>query len=200
MKIKLTMLVTLLFLTLTSWSVTKAPSGKYNLDPSHTRVSFSVAHFVISEVEGRFDAVQGNYVLADKFPESSAEAVIQIKSVNTNEAKRDEHLRSADFFDADKYPTMTFKSKKFSGSPEDFKVVGNLTIKNVTKEVTLKGKSSGSVKDPYGNTRIALKMNGKINRKDFNVMFNKVTEAGPVVGDEVSINIVTEGILEESKK
>lgn len=200
MKIKLTMLLTLLTLTLSSLAATKPISGKYNLDPSHTRVSFSVAHFVISEVEGRFDAVEGNYVLADKFPESSAEAVIQIKSVNTNEAKRDEHLRSPDFFDAEKYPTMTFKSKKFAGRPEDFTVVGNLTIKDVTKEVTLKGKYTGTVKDPYGNTRSAMKMSGKINRKDFNVMFSKVTEAGPVVGDEVTINIVTEGILEAAKK
>ena len=199
MKIKLTMLITLLSLSLSTWSVSEPVAGKYDLDSSHTRVSFSVAHFVISEVEGRFDAVSGSYTLADKFTDSSAEAVIEIKSINTNEPKRDEHLRSADFFDAEKYPTMSFKSKKFSGKPENFKVTGDLTIKNVTKEVTLNGKYTGTVKDPYGNTRSAMKMSGKINRKDFNVMFNKVTEAGPVVGDEVTINIVTEGILVPTK-
>lgn len=131
---------------------------------------------------------------------SKVDVTVQIASIDTAEKKRDDHLKSADFFDAKKFPTMTFKSKKFTGNLEDFKVTGDLTIKGVTKEVTLNGKYTGSVKDSWGQIRAAVKATGKINRKDFNINYNDMVEAGPAVGDEVTINIISEGIQDKPKK
>src|SRR5690606_28101790 len=111
--------------------------------------------------------------------------------------QRDDHLKSADFFDAKKFPNMTFKSKEFKGKPSDFTVTGDLTIKDVTKTVVLKGKYTGFAKDPWGNTRSAFKLTGEINRKDFNIQYNDRIDIGPAVGDEVSIVILSEAILKK---
>ena len=174
--------------------------GKYNVDPAHSRVSFTIPHFVVSEVQGRFNDVKGSFVLDKDIGKSKVDVTVQIASIDTAEKKRDDHLKSADFFDAKKFPTMTFKSKKFTGNLEDFKVTGDLTIKGVTKEVTLNGKYTGSVKDSWGQIRAAVKATGKINRKDFNINYNDMVEAGPAVGDEVTINIISEGIQDKPKK
>lgn len=171
--------------------------GKYNVDPAHSRVSFLIDHFVVSEVEGRFNDVKGSFNLENDITKSSVSVTVPIASIDTGVKKRDDHLRSPDFFDAKKYPTMTFKSKKFSGSLENFQVTGDLTIKDVTKEVVLDGKYTGSVKDTWGQIRAAVQASGKINRKDFNIKYNDMVEAGPAVGDEVTIKIISEGIQEK---
>jgi len=169
--------------------------GKYNIDPVHTRVSFVIPHFVISVVEGRFDDVSGEFTLAEPFAASSASVNVAIKSIDTGVKKRDDDLRSKNFFDEAKYPTMKFVSKSVSGTPESFKVVGALTIKDVTKEVTLDGKYTGSLKDPWGNQRVALQLSGIIQRTDFHISYHKMTEIGPDIGDDVTIRIWVDGTL-----
>lgn len=167
---------------------TYAP-GTYAIDASHSKVGFEVPHLVISTVEGRFTDYKGNVVLDKKFQKSKVNIDISAKSIDTSIAKRDDHLRSADFFEVEKYPALTFKSKRFTGTPEAFKVAGDLTIKGVTKEVVLDGKYLGTVKDGYGNEKAAFQAGTKINRKDFGLNWSSVVEAGPVVGDEVTISL-----------
>lgn len=197
MKIKLTILLTLtlfLFSLSANAIMPKYSPGQYRIDPDHTRVDFVINHFVISEVEGRFNDVKGNFILAEKFALSSVEAEIEVASIDTNAPKRDEHLRSKDFFDVSTYPKMILKGKHFKGKPGSFTLVADLTIKDVTKEVIFKGKYTGSVKDPQGNERVALNMSSKINRKDFHINYNEKIDIGPAVGDEVTIMVRTEGI------
>ncbi len=201
MKSKLLISVSLLFASLNAFSAgLQLEHGRYKIDEAHTRVSFLINHFVVSQVQGRFNKVEGYFMLDKDLSKAKVEVTVPIASIDTGVEKRDEHLRSEDFFDAKKYPKMTFKSKKFKGSLEDFKVTGDLTIKDVTKEVTLDGKYTGSVKDSWGQIRAAIQASGKINRKDFNIKYNDMVEAGPAVGDEVTINIISEGILENKKK
>ncbi|MGZ3790575.1 MAG: YceI family protein, partial [Bacteriovorax sp.] len=149
-------LVALLLVSFQILASVKYVPGEYQVDPDHTRVQFTVPHFVISLVEGRFDDVKGTLVLAPKFKDSTVVAVVDINSVDTAVKKRDEDLRSERFFDAAKYPTMSLKSKKLSGSPEAFTMVADLTIKDVTKEVTFKGAYTGEMTDPWGNDRVAI--------------------------------------------
>lgn len=168
--------------------------GKYKIDPPHTRVSFVIGHFAVSEVEGRFNDVQGEFTLGPKIEESSATVTVPIASIDTGVKRRDDDLRSPNFFDARKYPTMKFVAKKFSGTPEKFTVTADLTIKDVTKEVTLDGKYTGNVIDPYKNQRVALQFTGQIHRKDFHINYDNQVAIGPAVGEEVRIRIWTEGI------
>jgi polyisoprenoid-binding protein YceI len=196
MKTKLTLAFALfIFITFSAFAVLpNYMPGLYKVDPDHTRVEFVIPHFVISEVEGRFNEVKGNFTLDKKFTLSTVEAEVAIASIDTAVAKRDEHLKSADFFDAKTFPTMTLKGKKFSGKPESFTLIADLTIKDVTKEVTFKGKYTGGIKDPSGNERVALNMSTKINRKDFHINYNEKIDIGSAVGDEVNIIVRTEGV------
>ena len=168
-------------------------AGKYNLDESHSKVGFEIPHLVISTVEGRFTKFEGEIELAEKFNDSKVNATIDISSIDTSNGDRDKHLKSADFFDVAKYPKMTFKSKKITGSKDKFKIVGDLTIKDVTKEVTLDGKFLGVVKDAYGNDKAAFNASTKINRQEFGLKWSKMVEVGPAVGDEVTINLKVQG-------
>lgn len=167
--------------------------GKYSVDPAHSKVGFEIPHLVISSVEGRFAAFESEIELADKFTDSKVSATVDTASIDTANADRDKHLKSADFFDTAKYPKMTFKSKKITGTANDFKIVGDLTIKDKTKEVTLDGKFLGTVKDPNGNTKAAFTATGKIIRQQFGLNWSKLVEAGPLVGDEVTINLKIQG-------
>lgn len=196
-KLSFLSLILTLSLNVFSASKMKLTNGTYNVDPDHTRVSFIIDHLVVSEVQGRFNEVKGTFTLNNDISKSSIDVTVPIASVDTGVQKRDDHLRSAEFFDAKKYPNMTFKSKKFSGSLDKFKVVGDLTIKGVTREVTLEGKYNGTVKDSWGFERVGVKADGKINRKDFNIKYNDMIEAGPAVGDEVRIHILSEGTLKK---
>lgn len=163
------------------------PSGTYTLDPAHSRVGFEVTHLVVSTVEGKFDQADATLKLAKDPAQSSVEATVQIASVDTGNPKRDKHLRSGDFFDAEKYPTMTFKSRSFSLKDGKLTVAGDLTLRGVTKPVTFEGRYNGAVKDGYGNEKVGANLRATINRKDFGVAWNAVVEAGPVVSDDVDI-------------
>jgi polyisoprenoid-binding protein YceI len=168
----------------------------WQIDPAHSAAHFSVRHLMISNVRGEFTTLTGTALIdpAD-LTKSKVEVTIETASINTREPQRDEHLRSADFFDAANHPHITFRSKQidFRG-PEHYIVVGDLTIRGTTKEVSLDVDGpTPSVKDPWGNTRAGLTASTKINRKDFGVAFNALTETGGVVvGDEVKISIEAE--------
>lgn len=167
----------------------------WNMDASHTNVGFTVTHLVIAEVDGRFGKVDGKLVSKnDDFSDSYVEATVQIASINTDNEKRDGHLKSDDFFNAEKYPTMTFKSKSFKKvGDKKYKVVGDLTIRDVTKEVTLDVKLGGTITDPWGNLKVAFKGTTEINRFDYNLKWNAAVESGGlVVGEMVTIKLNAE--------
>jgi polyisoprenoid-binding protein YceI len=167
----------------------KYDAGSYDIDPMHSKVGFEVPHLVISTVEGAFRKYDGKLVLDQKFEKSSVEANIEIGSIDTGVAKRDDHLKSPDFFDVAKFPKMSFKSSAISGKPESFKLTGDLTIKGITKKVTFDAKYLGTVVDGYGNQKAAFDAKTKINRKDFGLTWNAMVEAGPTVGDDVTLSL-----------
>lgn len=167
----------------------KVESGSYQLDAMHSKVGFEIPHLVISTVEGRFTKFSGGLELKDKFETSKVDASIEVDSIDTGVADRDTHLKSPDFFDAKKFPKITFKSSSVSGTPESFKLTGDLTIHGVTKKVTLEGKYLGTVKDGYGQQKVAFDLKGSINRKDFGLSWGNMVEAGPVVGDQVTLSL-----------
>lgn len=176
-------------ITSSAFAVSKYETGNYQIDSAHSKVGFEIPHLVISTVEGRFQKYDGSIDLADNFEKSSVKANIDIASIDTGNEKRDEHLKSGDFFDAKKFPTMKFESTGIKGTPESFKVTGNLTLHGVTKPVTLDAKYLGSVNDGFGNQKVAINAKTTINRKDFGLTWNNAVEAGPVVGDEVTIDL-----------
>jgi polyisoprenoid-binding protein YceI len=168
----------------------------WQIDPSHSRVSFSVRHMMISNVRGEFQKFSGSLKLnKTDISKSSAEAAIDALSIQTHDANRDQHLRSADFFDAEKYPEISFISKQFRSLGEgELKVVGDLTIHGVTKEVTLSVDGpTDELQDPWGGARIGVTATTKIKRKDFGLSWNVALEAGGfVVGDDITITIEAE--------
>jgi len=167
----------------------------YTIDPAHSQASFAVRHLVISTVRGEFSKTTGTAVIDDAdLSKSTVEATIDVNSVNTREPKRDGHLKSDAFFDAAKYPTITFKSTKVEPAGAGaLKVTGNLTIRGVTKSVVLDvAGPTAEIKDPMGNQRRGVAATTTINRRDFGVSWGGVTDAGPVVGDEVKIQIDAE--------
>ena len=173
-----------------------AKPTQWQIDPAHSAAHFSVRHLMISNVRGEFTKLSGSALINPADPaKSSVEVTIEAASINTREPQRDEHLRSADFFDVANHPTLTFRSKRIESlGPENFKVAGDLTIRGVTKEVTFDVEGpTPPVKDPWGNIRTGITASTKINRKDFGVAFNALTETGAVVvGDEVKITIEAE--------
>lgn len=164
---------------------------KWNLDAIHSDLGFKIKHLMISNVSGNFTkfdvTAQTN---GDSFDDASVKADIEVASINTNNEQRDAHLRNADFFEADKYPYISFTSTKVEKeSDEHFKLYGNLTIKETTLPVVLNVEFSGIAKDPWGNVKAGFTVYGKINRKDFGVSFNAALETGGVMlGEEVKIN------------
>lgn len=164
-------------------------TGNFQVDPMHSKVGFEIPHLVISTVEGRFNTYKGDFTLATPFKNSSLNAEVEVASIDTAVADRDGHLKSADFFDVEKFPKMIFKSKRFEGTPEAFKLIGDLTIRGITKEVVLDAQYLGRMVDMYGNEKVAINASTKINRKDFGLTWGKMVEAGPVVGDRVTITL-----------
>lgn len=167
--------------------------GTYNVDTSHSNVGFKVKHLMISNITGAFDKFAGSFEYDDKTKQiTKLFGKIDVSSINTENAKRDGHLKSGDFFAADKFPKITFKLLKIDGD----EAIGELTLRGVTKTVVLDFENNGSVVDPWGNKRVGLELNGKINRNDFGLTWNKNLDAGGVlVGDTVKLNIELEGIL-----
>jgi len=166
-------------------------AAEMSVDKSHTNVGFQVTHMVITKVNGQFNDYDVQFTFDPKNLETfKVEATIKVASVDTDNEKRDDHLRSADFFDAEKYPDMVFKSTKAVKTEEGYKAIGTLTIKDVTREVELPFTLTGPVKGPWGNTRYGIAAKTTINRKDFNVLWNKTMDAGGlVVSEEVDIII-----------
>jgi polyisoprenoid-binding protein YceI len=175
-----------------------ASDTTWNIDPDHSNVGFKVRHLMVSNVKGSFEKHSGVVDINDKdITKSIVEVTIDTTSINTNVQKRDEHLRSAEFFDVAKYPTMTFVSKKVAKAGKDkLKVTGDLTLHGITKEVVLnvEGPTRES-KDPWGNIRRGATASTKINRKDFGLTWNKALETGGVaVGEEIIISLEIEMI------
>lgn len=187
-KVKITLVA---LAALVSGAGLTAQNTGWNLDKTHSSVGFSVEHMVVSETVGQFNDF-GTSIKSDKpdFTDVRGELLIQVASVDTKEPKRDGHLKSPDFFDAEKYPTIKFEIKQFQKlKDKEYKLVGNLTIHGVTRSVTLNGKFSGIVKDPYGMTRTGIKISGEIDRYDFGLKYNAAMEAGGmVIGQKVAIN------------
>ena len=167
----------------------------WQVDPTHAHLEFAVKHLMINTVRGKFTDVKGT-VRMDPAEPTGAEVDITIAaaSVQTGVEQRDQHLRSADFFDAEKFPTLTYQSRKVTRvSDDEFKLVGDLTVHGVTKEVVLTVTPEGSVKDPWGGERTAYSAKGKLNRKDFGLVWNVLLEAGGVaVADEVKLTLEVE--------
>ncbi|HEX7674954.1 MAG TPA: YceI family protein [Bdellovibrio sp.] len=198
----MTKLLTSAFVTLlASVSFAKTiPAGTYAIDTAHSKIGFEVPHLVIATVEGRFTKFDGSITIDPTLNKSKATLNVDVGSVDTDNKDRDAHLKSPDFFDAAKNPKMTFVTKKIVGSADDLKLVGDLTIRGKTKEVTLDVKYLGDVNDPFGNHKIVFNASGKINRKDFGLNWSKAVEAGPVVGDEVTLSIKVEANKPVDKK
>jgi polyisoprenoid-binding protein YceI len=170
---------------------------KWNLDTVHSHVGFSVRHLMISKVNGHFKVWSGTLVTDEANPaNSSVEVEIDAASIDTREEKRDEHLRSADFLDAAKYPKITFKSTKVAKADDDrYNVTGTLTIHGVSKEVVLDTEFAGRQKDPWGGERSGFSAKTTINRQDFGLTFNMPLEGGGVmVGDKVTITLEIEAV------
>jgi len=194
------MLVIVLAWTIGAFAAIKYVPGKYEIDNAHSRVSFTIPHFVISLVEGRFDDVKGDFTLGEPFSASQANVTVQMTSVDTGIKERDDDLRSKNFFEVSKYPVMTFVAKSFRGTPDSCKVIGALTIKDVTKEVTFDGKYTGMMIDPWGNQRVAIQLTGVVNRRDFHVDYSEPLDIGPGIGDDVTIRIFADGIIKKKGK
>jgi polyisoprenoid-binding protein YceI len=164
----------------------------WKIDPTHSEVQFKVKHLVISTVTGSFGSFDGQIEADDDhFENASAKFTADIDSISTNNEDRDQHLKSDDFFNADTYPQLRFESTKFEKTgKQTYKVTGNLIIRDVTKEVELDVVHGGTVEDPYGNTKAGFEITGIINRKEFGLTWNAVTEAGSVVvGDKVKLQL-----------
>jgi polyisoprenoid-binding protein YceI len=171
----------------------------YGLDASHSTVEFIVKHLMISKVRGRFAAFEGAVELApgSDVPQAIS-ATIDASSIDTREPQRDAHLKSADFFEVEKYPNLTFQSTRIEGTPDDFRAYGNLTIHGVTREVALKGSFEGRGADPWGGQRAGYSAHTTINRKDFGLTWNAALETGGfVVSDEVRIELNVEAVLQQ---
>jgi len=168
----------------------------WNTDPTHSSFEFAVRHMVVATVHGRFDDFT---VTADidenDLTQSRGTVAVRTASVNTREEQRNAHLRSPDFFAAEQYPEMTYVIRKVEGAGSDYRITGDLTIKDITREVVLDAEITGPVADPWGGTRLGLSATGKLNRKDFGLTWNALLEAGGVtVGDKVEITLEIEAI------
>jgi polyisoprenoid-binding protein YceI len=172
-----------------------AAATTWTVDPSHSHVEFAVRHLMISTVKGRFAEVTGTLTGDDTDPAQAAiELTIPVAGIDTREPQRDAHLRSGDFFDAETHPTITFRSSRIAKAGEGrFDVTGDLTIRGVTKRITLDVEAGGRGRDPWGGERIGFSTQTKINRKDFGLHYNQVLETGGVlIGDEVKISVELE--------
>ena len=166
----------------------------WNTDPQHTSIEFAVRHTVVSTVRGRFDEFTVDADIdADDLTASRGTVIVKTPSLDTREEQPNAHLRSADFFDAESYPDIVYTITNVEGSGPEYTITGDLTIKDTTREVKLDAEVTGPVADPWGNTRLGLSASGRLNRKDFDLTWNVVTEAGGLlVGDDVRISLEAE--------
>ncbi|HEY5032224.1 MAG TPA: YceI family protein [Actinomycetes bacterium] len=172
-------------------------TGSWQIDPVHTEISFLIRHMMVSKVRGRFDRFEGTIVTAADPEQSSATASIDLTSINTGNDMRDNHIRSADFFDVENHPNMTFVSTAVRPAGDGFELDGELTLRGVTKPVTLALEINGIGPDGYGGTRIGFSASGKIDRTDFGVSYNgPIPGGGSVLSDSVTLTIEVEAVLQ----
>jgi polyisoprenoid-binding protein YceI len=192
-------IIALLFVVVLT-SLNLLGQSNWKADVAHSKVEFTVSHMVISEVTGRFTDFDVKMSQTnDDFSKSVLTATIKATSINTDNAGRDKHLRSADFFEVEKYPEIKFVSTSFEKTGTDsYKIIGDLTMHGITKSIVLDTKLNGQMNDPWGNTRAGFKAMGSVNRKDFGIQWNKTLEAGGLlVGDKVEISINVEMMKEK---
>ncbi|MDP9332633.1 MAG: YceI family protein [Actinomycetota bacterium] len=185
--------------TTPSTALRNAPAaGSYALDQSHSHVSFSARHLMVTKVRGRFPVTAGHLDIAEDPTQSSVEATIDVSAVDSGDPKRDEHLRSADFFDAEQYPTVSFRSTRVHDRGDgEFTLEGELTVRDSTRPVTLQGEYLGSQESPWGDTRVGFTAETEINRKDWGLTWNVALETGGVlVGDKIKLTIDAEWVKE----
>lgn len=169
--------------------------GIWTIDPSHTSLGFVARHLVVAKVRGRFGAVTGAITIAEDVLASSVTAQIDMASVDTGDTARDEHLRSADFFDVENHPSMTFTSTSVSGRGADYVVTGDLTIRGVTRPVTLDLEFDGVSGDPWGGTRAGFTATAEIDRRDWGLEWNVALDTGGVlVGEKVKLQLDIEAV------
>lgn len=200
----MTRTVAAVFFSLALAAASAAQVSTWEIDSAHSGAHFAIKHMTVSTVRGEFARMKGSIQLDPRdIAQSSVEAVIEAASISTREPKRDEHLRSPDFFDVAKYPTITFRSRRVLRAPDGkLKMAGDLTIHGVAKEVTLDVEEpTPEIKDQRGNARIGVSATARINRKDFGLIWNRALDAGGwVVGDEVSITIDIEAIRRAARE
>ena len=175
----------------------------YKVDPAHSSINFSIDHMVINTVHGRFRQFEGSITVDSDNGNAlkGASGTIQAKSIDTDIERRDNHLRSSDFFDVEKFPTITFESTEIKKDGSDQVLVGKFNMHGVTKDVSLPFKLKGPIKGPLGNTIVGLEVNAKLNRKDYGLTWNKAIEAGGVmVGEDVTIQINAELVKQAAEK
>jgi polyisoprenoid-binding protein YceI len=171
-------------------------AGTWEIDPVHSEVGFTARHMMVSKVRGRFTTFSGEIVLGESPEQSSVTATIDLTSINTGNEQRDQHIRSADFFEVDKYTTMTYRSTGIRAEGDHYIVEGELTLKDVTQEVPLTLELNGFGPDPYGGTRAGFTATTEINRRDFGVNFSAPMETGGVVvSDKIAIQLEIEAVL-----
>jgi len=173
--------------------------GSWVLDTTHTDVSFTARHLMVTKVRGRFPIQSGTVTIAENPLESSVVAVIDVAGVNSGDQGRDDHLRNSDFFEVEKYPTITFRSTKVEDTGGgEYKLTGDLTIKDVTRPVTLDLEFLGTIASPWGDQRAGFSATAEISRKEWGIEYNMALEAGGVViGDKVKLNIDAEAVLQK---
>jgi polyisoprenoid-binding protein YceI len=174
-------------------------TGTWQIDTTHSDVSFSVRHMMVSKVRGRFRTFAGEIVTAEEPTASSVTASIELDSIDTNHEQRDAHIRSADFFDTAEYPTMTYTSTAVVPNGDDWTVEGELTLHGVTKSVPLALELNGFTADPFGGTRAGFSATAEINRRDFGIDISMPMDGGGVVvGDKIAIVLEIEAVLATS--
>lgn len=174
---------------------------KYEIDPVHSHMGFTVRHMVVARVSGKFKDFSGAIVYDEKdVTKSSVSVNIKTASIDTENEKRDHHLRSADFFDAENYPEITFVSKKIEKRNDGYIAIGDLTIRGVTKQIELPFRILGKINDPYGNTRIGIEAGMTLNRFDYGVKWDKALDSGSlIVSEDVVLNLAVEAIAKKSE-
>ena len=183
-----------------STTATQPQTTTWNLDPAHSLIEFSAKHMMITTVKGRMAEVRGTLTIDEADPDrSSVNVEVDTASIDTRAEQRDVHLRSADFLDVEKYPTLTFRSKRVDGARaaegDSFKVVGDLTIRGTTREVTLDATYEGRGRDPWGGERVSFSADTKIDRRDFGLTWNATLEAGGVlVSNDIRIHMEAQAV------
>ena len=170
---------------------TRVPTGRWSVDPSHSSVEFQVKHLGIANVRGHFAKFGGTLEIGDDLASAKAYGVVEAASVDTNDEARDAHLRSPDFFDVDRHRDITFESRSITPTGDDsFEITGDLTMRGVTRELTLRAEITGTEQDPYGNERVGLEVTGELDRGDYGITFNQALGSGNVlVSDRVKLHL-----------